>query len=192
MGEKGELTKKMIREQAKQLFAEQGFSRITMKDICEAAGLSRGGLYRHYESTAEIFEEIFRELSEENKSLIDTRIEEGASALSILKEEMEFLKAEMLSPEDSLSLPIYEYASTINSQLFEELNEQGIRKWKRLIEYGVKRREFVEEHTEEVITMILYAYQGIRMWSRVISLPLQVAEDYEHCIIRLLCTESES
>ena len=163
-----------------------------MKDICEAAGLSRGGLYRHYESTAEIFEEIFRELSEENKNLIDTGIEEGASALSILKEEMKFLKAEMLSPEDSLSLPIYEYASTTNSQLFEELNEQGVRKWKRLIEYGVQRGEFIEEHTEEVITMILYAYQGIRMWSRVISLPPQVAEDYEHCIMRLLCVNSES
>lgn len=46
MGLKGELTKQDIREKAYQLFAQKGFKEVTMKDICELTGLSRGGLCR--------------------------------------------------------------------------------------------------------------------------------------------------
>lgn len=51
MGKKGNETKQHIKEQAKILFANKGFKEVTMKDICEATSLSRGGLYRHYDST---------------------------------------------------------------------------------------------------------------------------------------------
>ena len=55
MGKKGEDTKKLIREKAVSLFARKGFKNVTMKDICSVTGLSRGGLYRHYNSTQQIF-----------------------------------------------------------------------------------------------------------------------------------------
>lgn len=48
MSNKGEETKKMIKEKACSLFARKGFKNVTMKDICIETGLSRGGLYRHY------------------------------------------------------------------------------------------------------------------------------------------------
>lgn len=60
MSKKGDETKKMIIEAAKQLFAQRGFKDVTMSDICAATELSRGGLYRHYASTAEIFKELIR------------------------------------------------------------------------------------------------------------------------------------
>ena len=41
--------------------AEKGFKDVTMSDICEKSQLSRGGLYRHYSSTSEIFREIISE-----------------------------------------------------------------------------------------------------------------------------------
>ncbi len=189
MGEKGESTKKIIRNQAAVLFAQKGFSQVTMKDICEAAGLSRGGLYRHYDSTAQIFEELFLELASDNEDLVVQRIEQQVPATEILKEELQLLKEEMMSPEQSLSYSIYEYASTVDAKLFEKLHEQGVQKWRRLMEYGIRRGEFRAENTEQVITMILYAYQGIRMWSRVIHITEQTAEDYESCIIQLLQRE---
>ncbi len=48
MGKKGEETKKLIRERAAFLFTQKGFKNVTMKDICSATDLSRGGLYRRY------------------------------------------------------------------------------------------------------------------------------------------------
>ena len=58
MSKKGSETKRLIKEQAYKLFAIRGFKDVTMKDICEITGLSRGGLYRHYDSTDQIFSEI--------------------------------------------------------------------------------------------------------------------------------------
>ena len=58
MGKKGEETKSLIKQKAYHLFSQKGFKEVTMKDICQATGLSRGGLYRHYESTEQIFSEI--------------------------------------------------------------------------------------------------------------------------------------
>ena len=51
MGNKGEETKKMIREKACSLFAKKGFKNVTMKDICNETGIGRRGLYTHYDST---------------------------------------------------------------------------------------------------------------------------------------------
>ena len=56
MGKKGAKTKEAYR-----LFAEKGFKAVTMTDICEKTGLSRGGLYRYYSGTEEIFSEILSE-----------------------------------------------------------------------------------------------------------------------------------
>ena len=63
METKGEKTKQLILDTAYRLFAEYGFTRVNMKMLCERTGLSRGGLYRHYESTAQIFLEILRKMA---------------------------------------------------------------------------------------------------------------------------------
>ncbi len=186
MGEKGKQTREMIREQAKKLFAQKGFSQVTMKDICEVTGLSRGGLYRHYESTAQIFEEMFTEMSQRNEDLIDQGIAENIPAFEILKKEIQILKEEMMCPQESLSLSIYEYANFVDSDLFDRLNSIGTQKWNRLMKYGIQRGEFREENAMQAITMILYAYQGIRMWSRVIPISAETADNYEYCINQLL------
>lgn len=60
MGRKGTETKEAILRQAYQLFAEKGFKAVTMTDICEKTGLSRGGLYRYYSGTGQIFSKSFQ------------------------------------------------------------------------------------------------------------------------------------
>ena len=81
---KGEKTRAFIKETARKLFASRGFKEVTMKDICEACGLSRGGLYRYFGSTREIFEEMFRELAAGNEKNFFSRMENGESARQIL------------------------------------------------------------------------------------------------------------
>ena len=54
MGTKGENTKKTICREAAKLFSKKGFKDVSMQDICNATGLSKGGLYRHFGSKEEI------------------------------------------------------------------------------------------------------------------------------------------
>lgn len=184
MGEKGSKTKEMICEKAYLLFAKKGFKEVTMTQVCEATGLSRGGLYRHYSSTAEIFDDI---LSEEY--VIENRIESGESALSILDNMLELIEKEILEKELSLSLAIYEYANLGNQEFFLRINDAAKHRWSSLLEYGMKTGEFRTVITDQVVEMILYYYQGLRMWSRVVPFSERTAQNYSITIRQILIAD---
>lgn len=181
MGKKGTETKEAIRCQAYQLFAEKGFKAVTMTDICEKTGLSRGGLYRYYSGTEQIFLEI---LSEEY--VIADRIEKKEKARVILEDMLEAIKVEIMEKELSLSLAIYEYANLGNEDFFTEINTKAKKRWISVLEYGMETNEFQQVDVEQVSDLILYYYQGLRMWSRVISFDEQVAENYVKTVKQLL------
>jgi len=181
MGKKAEKTKDTIRKEAYRLFAAKGFKEVTMTDICEKTGLSRGGLYRYYSNTSEIFSEI---LSEEY--IISDRIEEHESARSILEDMLEAIRCEILDKDLSLSLAIYEYASLGNEEFFIHINENAKKRWGSLIRYGMETGEFKTVDPEQVSELILYYYQGLRMWSRVIPFDRQVAKHYTESVRQLL------
>lgn len=63
-----------------------------------------------------------------------------------------------------------EYAETVNSDVMERLNRNAEEKWKRLIRYGIKQGEFRNVSVDQIVNVILYSYQGVRMWSRIIPM----------------------
>ncbi len=170
MGEKGNNTRKLIREQAYHLFAAKGFAGVTMKDICEACGLSRGGLYRHYGSTRQIFEEILGVMSAKDDDFIRNGIKEGFSPTEMLTVILSGLRTEMLDSTNSLCYAIYEYSRLCSSEFMEVLNVKAKDKWRLLLEYGKKCGEFHHKNTDQMIDTILYVYQGIQMWNQIISM----------------------
>jgi AcrR family transcriptional regulator len=182
MDTKGNNTRNQIKTEARKLFAKNGLRSITMKDICEATGLSRGGLYRHYDSTRQIFEEIILDLVKDSKDTFTNKMDQNISANTILDEVLEQLRVERLDSELSLSLAIYEYSSLFDQNFFQEHNKKATDKWNTLIEYGIKRGEFKEVKPRQVTDMILYSYQGIRMWSQVIPMDERTVDN----IIRLI------
>lgn len=177
MGEKAEKTKERILKEAYRLFAARGFKEVTMTDLCDNTGLSRGGLYRYYSGTSEIFSEI---LSKEY--IISDRMEEQESAETILEDMLTEIESEILDKESSLSLAIYEYASLGNEEFFIRIHQNAKRRWISLINYGMETGEFKKVNPEQVSDLILYYYQGLRMWSRVIPFDRQTAQYYAESI----------
>ena len=141
-----------------------------MKDVCEITGMSRGGLYSHFSGTDKIFEAVLEKITENSATDFQTEIKEGTSAVKILERTLDNMEEEMKHPEDSLSIALYEYAETVNTDVMERLERNAKEKWKLLIHYGVKRGEFQDVNVDEIVNMILYSYQGVRMWSRIISM----------------------
>ena len=185
MPAKGESTKKKIIDTAADLFSKKGFKDVSMTDICDATGLSRGGLYRHFSSTSEIFIQL---ISTENT--FDERIKVHEKALDILKSALDELEREILDPESSLSLAIYEFASIDdNKKLFTSLEKKAKKKWMDLISYGISTKEFNKVDPEEIAELILYYYQGIRMWSKVTDIKRKSANNYTNMILRILTGE---
>ncbi|HCW52239.1 MAG TPA: hypothetical protein DG753_00535 [Clostridium sp.] len=55
---KSKLKKEYILKNATQVFIRKGFTSVTMTDIVNECNISRGGLYKYYKNTEEIFIEI--------------------------------------------------------------------------------------------------------------------------------------
>lgn len=181
MATKGNETKNRIKREAYKLFASKGFKDVTMSDICKETGLSRGGLYRHYSSTAEIFKEI---VSKDYP--VDERIGNGERATIILISTLDEIEEEILRKENSLSLAIYEYAMIDTEGTFVEIERQTKQRWIALIEYGIQTCEFAMVNPEEIAEMIMYYYQGLRMWSRVVTIDIKSTGYYKNAIKKAL------
>ncbi len=196
MSLKGEKTKQEIREKACQLFAEKGFKEVTMKNICELTGLSRGGLYRHYESTGQIFLEIVNAFSDRQKKEVLTKIQRRIPATTILEELLSKYASEMIDSETSLSLAIYEFYS--NPAISKEDNsvkrqyEVSKSTWIELINYGISTKEFHPVNPESVFNVVIFSYQGVRMYSRLMKMDNEIPVQIVNEIKRLLLPEEVS
>jgi AcrR family transcriptional regulator len=184
MGSKAKKTKEKILQEAYLLFAEKGFKAVTMTDICEKTGLSRGGLYRYYSGTEQIFSEIISK-----EYVISDRIERQESAINILEDMLEAIRCEIIDKELSLSLAIYEYANLRNDVFFITVNNNAKNRWISLLNYGMESGEFKCVDVKQTADLILYYYQGLRMWSRVIPFDQQEAENYVNTIRQMLLIE---
>lgn len=192
MGKKGNETKQHIKEQAKILFSNKGFKEVTMKDICEATSLSRGGLYRHYDSTEQIFAEIISEFLDVQNNIFSESIEKGISASEILNVILNNYQLEMLDAKNSLSMAIYEYFSS--KQIAESENillkryQLSFDYWDRLVKYGISRGEFKNVDTRGIFDLILFSYQGVRMYSQLMPIqqetPIRMIEQIKQLLLK--------
>ena len=193
MGTKGDKTKNKICEEAYKLFSERGYKDVTMKDICDRTGLSRGGLYRHYESTEQIFLEIVNGFAKNQKNDFTDKIKQKIPAVTILDEILSRYADEMTDSRNSLSLAIYEYYSnsevskTENSVVKQyEISKSG---WIELINYGMENNEFKRVNPEAVFDLIVFSYQGVRMYSKLMQTDIAVSNRIISEIKRLLLPE---
>ncbi|MGN0425924.1 MAG: TetR/AcrR family transcriptional regulator [Acetatifactor sp.] len=165
MGEKGKNTRERIKNEARILFSDRGYKDVSMQDICNVTGLSKGGLYRHFRDKAEILLSL---VSDEKQITVLEDIAAGKTATEILERLLHGHYRNMLNEKDSLAYALYEYAESEDSCILESVSECDRRIWEELVKYGIERGEFNEISAEIVMNTFLYAYRGVRMWSRVL------------------------
>lgn len=192
INKRGEETRQLIKNCACVLFANKGFKQVTMKDICEEAKLSRGGLYCHYGSTQEIFKEIINDFMSQQGDTFSEKIAQNLSAIEILNDVLERYRKEMLDSQSSLSLAIYEYFSIENNAgAKNELYTQylaSLNAWRALMEYGIKKGEFNDVDIVSVFNLIIFSYQGVRMYSKLMpideDIPRRIIEQIKKILVK--------
>lgn len=156
------------------------------------AKLSRGGLYCHYGSTQEIFKEIINDFMSQQNDIFSEKIAKKQSAKKILEDVLEKYKVEMLDNQSSLSLAIYEYFSIKdNAETKNELYVQylaSFNAWQNLLEYGIKNGEFNNVDIKSVFDLIIFSYQGVRMYSKLMpideDIPQRIIEQIKKIIVK--------
>ncbi|MDO4288719.1 MAG: TetR family transcriptional regulator [Eubacterium sp.] len=143
-GSKSQLKKNYILDKSKEVFIARGFARVTMKDIVEACGISRGGLYRYFSSTKDIFLALFQRDARDELEKMEVALWENLSARDILQAYIKTQKEEMTGAEPTLFSAAYEFfLENPEDRLIFQWQFDGIAEMLReIIEYGNRRKEF--------------------------------------------------
>ncbi len=141
------------------------------------------------EYLVKLFEAILEKINQKDEMNFQKEIEDGMAATDILDRALALMRNEMEHSEDSLSLAMYEYSGTCSNDRMNYFNRIGEKKWSDLIEYGIVRGEFNTVNVKEIVHVILYAYQGVRMWSRIVSMTPEVYDSITNHIRKQLIKE---
>lgn len=167
MGEKALQKKQYIVEKARDVFVENGFRCVTMKDIVEACGISRGGLYLYFSSTAEVFEEVLKKDEERMSAEFSEQQLKGASTADLLFLFLREQKKEILIKKDSLTVAKYEFSFVCR----EEGKSSALRRQfetealvlEKLLERGNKNQEFYCESPREEAGNMMLTIEGMKI-----------------------------
>lgn len=176
MAEKGDKTKQYIVQTAEGLFSQKGFTAVTMKDICEACDLSRGGLYRHFGSTKEIFIEVLERDKNDAEESIDQAIALKLSPKKLMEGFFRLQKNDIAYSKNRIEVAVYEFAVAYPDQkeYLKERFHSVIKIFAKLIEYGQIKGEFLKGDPMALAEHIVVFLEGLKLYSRIID----ITEDY--------------
>ena len=140
MSDKAERKKKLIRETAREVFIRKGFKDVTMKDIAQTAGISRGGLYLYYSSTEELLLDVLRIESAESDDTFETAISRRAAA----------------APGESGFL--------------RKRFQSAVRIIEHLIRAGIQNDEFYSSDPHAAATNIMFVIEGLKISAQTIGI----------------------
>lgn len=72
-----EATRAMLLEVARRTFARRGYAGTSLRDIVGPAGLTKGALYHHFKSKADLFEAVYVQLEEELRTKVEAALGEA-------------------------------------------------------------------------------------------------------------------
>ena len=157
---RGEVTQKHILETALKLFAQKGYDRVTVDEICKKSGTSKGSFYQHFSAKSDIFFMKFLEADDYYAQVMESLPEEldVYEKLSIFfHKALCFLNQEM---GKDLMKVMYSSALTSNEHSYF-LNER--RKLTHIFVYFAKeilKKKGIEpaEHRIQAVLSILTQY----------------------------------
>jgi AcrR family transcriptional regulator len=89
---KGRDTRERLLAAATALFEERGYSRVTIRDITDAAGLSAGAFYRYFNDRRELMLVLMRKLTAEAFDFVRVPWDENDPMLSVLQSTQLYFK----------------------------------------------------------------------------------------------------
>ncbi|MCL2421248.1 MAG: TetR/AcrR family transcriptional regulator [Defluviitaleaceae bacterium] len=98
-----------ILDAARLTFYRKGYLDVTMQDIIDECGISRGGIYLYFNSVDEIFQEVVRQRNKEKFSAISKAVQDKAPFTEVLDNYMALQKERLINIEESLFRAYCEY-----------------------------------------------------------------------------------
>lgn len=117
-----------ILQAAAELFAEQGPSASSNRDIAERAGVNYGLIHRHFGSREDLIREVMTRMARDFRASLERAVREGRSPLRAATESPAYVRALGRAALDGLDLTALQHENpTIDSilELLAESSEHG-------------------------------------------------------------------
>lgn len=178
MGVKGDNARSRIIECARVLFSQKGYCAVTMQDISQASGFSRGGLYRYFSSTEEIFLEIIRLEQAGAMASLEQALAAQVRPDQILRG---FLRSRMnilSKPSHSFDIAISEFAanSEIGREALTKRAQDSVRILTHLIVSGNEKNIFACSSPEATASHIMWLMEGMSRHAGLIPITSEQIE----------------
>lgn len=83
--EEAAITREQLLYKALTVFSRKGYAATTLEDIAGEAGVTRGAIYWHFGSKAELYNTLVREHGDRGKQIMGQAVSEGGTLLDILR-----------------------------------------------------------------------------------------------------------
>jgi AcrR family transcriptional regulator len=83
--EEAAVTRAAVLKAALSVFSAKGYAAATLDDVAKAAKVTRGAIYWHFKSKADLYNTLTQELSARGASVVQQALSEGGTLLEILR-----------------------------------------------------------------------------------------------------------
>ena len=196
MSEKTDQKRQLILDSAVKVFADKGYKAVTMKDIVEASGISRGGLYLYFSCVEEIFLAVLDRKERATDNEIAGEAFENASGGEILLWFLKSQKKEILKKKDSLMLAKYEYAFSCEDKkqtaFLKKEMDKAILVLQNILERGTENGEFACFDPKNEARDMMYAIEGMKVLSLTTGISeKKVDSEFLHMMERIVIEDEE-
>lgn len=160
--------REMILDAARKVFTQKGLIDVTMKDIIEAVGISRGGIYLYFDSVDQIFMEVIQQRSNRTYDEIQAAITKDPPFNELFEEYLNGHKQRMLNQlENSLLRSMYEYYFTHKTEADRKFQEEQLtankNTIKAILELGVAQGVLQDEQIPQLAEHFMFMIEGMSM-----------------------------
>ncbi len=165
--EDSQLTRSRLLEAALDVFSEKSFSDVTLSEIAERVGMTKGALYWHFKSKNDIFLKLMAEICLD----AEREFAEKYGRPKTLADIRDHYKRRLLPPDKNdrfmkihaLMLRRFEWPEEVRSNIFSILKDQ-IKTEKKMVndillrsrEEGIIRQDVETEDATAAITLVFY------------------------------------
>ncbi|MDR1002044.1 MAG: TetR/AcrR family transcriptional regulator [Oscillospiraceae bacterium] len=157
--------KEFILEKATQVFIKNGFHNVTMKDIIEECGISRGGIYLYFSSTDEIFMEVIKRHNLSKAKEVKIDIEKNNSFEAMLANYFDMQKNRLLHMKNSLLLAMFEFFIAHKHEPDKDFFSGTFNMLEGtlydVLDYGVRQKCLRAENLRVLSANVLFCIKGL-------------------------------
>ena len=195
-------TRSLLLEAALDVFSEKSFSEVTLSEIAERVGMTKGALYWHFKNKSDLLSKLIGEI------FLDSEIEfaEKLVERETLADLRDYYNKKLMLPDkndrfikiNAIMLRRFEWPEEVRSNLFTLLKDQIAREKKMINEIllrsrreGVIRQDIEVENASSAITSVFYGLY-ILVLNEIVTDDIIKSTDFIFNAFRkeLICTKN--